>query len=39
MLGALKWLEDHAPKGTLNVQAHTQAHFPKEDTHWNPNDD
>jgi hypothetical protein len=35
---ALKWLEDHAPAGTLNAQAYTQGQFSEEDT-WDPNDD
>jgi hypothetical protein len=38
MLSALKWLEDHAPEGTLNTQAYAQANFPEEDPHWDPND-
>jgi hypothetical protein len=36
-LAALKWIEDHAPEGTLNAQACAQSHFPKEDPHWDPN--
>jgi hypothetical protein len=36
---ALKWLEYHAPAGTLNAQAYTQDQLPKEDPHWHPNDD
>jgi hypothetical protein len=39
MLAALKWLEVHAPYGTLNAQDCAQAQFPKEDPHWDPNDD
>jgi hypothetical protein len=39
MLAALKWLDNLAPEGTLNAQAYTQAHFPEEDPHWDPNDD
>jgi hypothetical protein len=39
MLGALKWLEDHAPAGTLNTQAYAWAYFLKEDPHWDPNND
>jgi hypothetical protein len=39
MLAALKWLEDHAPEGTLNAQVYAQAHFLKEDPCWDPNDD
>jgi hypothetical protein len=31
MLAALKWLEDHAPKGTLNAQAYAKAYFPEQD--------
>jgi hypothetical protein len=27
MLAALKWLEDHAPEGTLNAQAYAYAYF------------
>jgi hypothetical protein len=38
-LVALKWLEDHAPMGTLNAQAYAQGQFPKVDLHCNPNDD
>jgi hypothetical protein len=38
MLAVLKWLEDHAPEDTLNSQAYVQAHFPKEDPHWDPSD-
>jgi hypothetical protein len=34
MLAVLKWLEDHAPVGTLNAQAYAQAQFSEED----PND-
>jgi hypothetical protein len=37
-LVALKWLEDHAPDGTLNAQAYAQAQFPEEDPRWDPND-
>jgi hypothetical protein len=36
MLAALKWLEDHAPEGTLNAQAYSQTYFHKEDPHWDP---
>jgi hypothetical protein len=36
-LAALKWIEDHVPEGTLNVQAYAQAYFPKQDPHWDPN--
>jgi Tfp pilus assembly protein PilP len=25
--------------GILNSQAYAQSQFPKEDTHWDPNDD
>jgi hypothetical protein len=39
MQAALKWLEDHAPEGTLNAQACAQAQFPEEDPHWDPTDD
>jgi hypothetical protein len=39
MLAALKWLEGHAPEGTLNAQAYAQAQFPEENPHWDPNDD
>jgi hypothetical protein len=38
-LATLKWLEDHAPEGTLNAQAYAQVHFPEEDSHWDPKDD
>jgi hypothetical protein len=38
MLAALKWLEDHAPEGTLNAQAHSLAYFPEQDPHWDSND-
>jgi hypothetical protein len=37
MLAALKWLEDHAPEGTLNAQAYTHVHFPKKVPHWDSN--
>jgi hypothetical protein len=30
MLAALKWLEDHARKGTLNTQAYAHAYFPEK---------
>jgi hypothetical protein len=36
---ALKWLESHAPVDILNVQTYAQGQFPKEDPHWDPNDD
>jgi hypothetical protein len=39
MLVALKWLDYHVSTDTLNVQAFAQAQFPKEDPHWDPNDD
>jgi hypothetical protein len=38
MLAALEWLKDHAPTGTLNAQAYSQAQFPEEDPHWDPNE-
>jgi hypothetical protein len=37
MLVVLKWLEDHAPEGTLNTQAYAQAYFPMGDPQWDPN--
>jgi hypothetical protein len=37
-LAALKWLEDHDPVDTLNVQVYSEGQFPKEDPHWDPND-
>jgi hypothetical protein len=39
MLVALKRLKDCAPVGILNGQAYAQTQFPKEDPHWDPNDD
>jgi hypothetical protein len=36
---ALKWLEDHAPAGTLSAQAYAQCQFPEEDPHWDRNND
>jgi hypothetical protein len=38
-LAVIKWLEDHAPAGTLNTQAYIQGQFPKKNPCWNPNDD
>jgi hypothetical protein len=38
-LVALKWLEDHAPEGTLNAQAYAQGQFPSKDPHCGPNED
>jgi hypothetical protein len=35
-LAALKWLEDHAPEGTLNAQACAQAHFLRKTPIRNP---
>lgn len=34
--GAIKWLEEHAPPGTLNIQVYAQNHFPEEDPQWDP---
>jgi hypothetical protein len=36
-LAALRWLEDHAPVDTLNVQAYAKGQFPEEDPQWDPN--
>lgn len=33
---ALKWLEEHAPEETLNMQTYTQDQFPEEDPHETP---